>query len=33
LIVTTPVGPLRLEAATQNFTSNWRFNLGVGWKF
>jgi len=27
------VGPLRLEAATQNFTSNWRFNLGVGWKF
>jgi outer membrane protein insertion porin family len=33
LIVSTPVGPLRLEAATQNFTSNWRFNLGVGWKF
>ncbi|MFM8674517.1 MAG: BamA/TamA family outer membrane protein [Vulcanococcus sp.] len=33
LIVTTPVGPLRLEAATQNFTSTWRFNLGVGWKF
>ena len=33
LIVTTPVGPLRLEAATQNFTNNWRFNLGVGWKF
>lgn len=33
LIVTTPVGPLRLEVASQNFTSNWRFNLGVGWKF
>jgi outer membrane protein insertion porin family len=33
LIVTTPVGPLRLEAATQDFTSDWRFNLGVGWKF
>ncbi|MCP9891267.1 BamA/TamA family outer membrane protein [Cyanobium sp. Aljojuca 7D2] len=33
LIVTTPVGPLRLEAATQEFTSDWRFNLGVGWKF
>ena len=33
LIVTTPVGPLRLEAASQDFTGNWRFNLGVGWKF
>ncbi len=33
LIVTTPVGPLRLEVATENFTDNWRFNLGVGWKF
>ena len=33
LIVTTPVGPLRLEAATQDFSSDWRFNLGVGWKF
>jgi outer membrane protein insertion porin family len=33
LIVTTPVGPLRLEVATQDFTSDFRFNLGVGWKF
>jgi len=33
LIVSTPVGPLRLEVATQDFTSEWRFNLGVGWKF
>jgi outer membrane protein insertion porin family len=33
VIVTTPVGPLRLEVATENFTSEWRFNLGVGWKF
>jgi outer membrane protein insertion porin family len=33
LIVNTPVGPLRLEVATQDFTSNYRFNLGVGWKF
>ncbi len=33
LIVTTPVGPLRLEVASQDFTSKWRFNLGVGWKF
>jgi outer membrane protein insertion porin family len=33
VIVTTPVGPLRLEVATQDFTSDFRFNLGVGWKF
>ena len=33
IILATPVGPLRLEVASQDFTSNWRFNLGVGWKF
>jgi outer membrane protein insertion porin family len=33
LILTTPVGPLRLEVASQDLTGNWRFNLGVGWKF
>jgi outer membrane protein insertion porin family len=33
LIVTTPVGPLRLEVASQDFSGDWRFNLGVGWKF
>jgi outer membrane protein insertion porin family len=33
LIVTTPVGPLRLEIASQGATGQWRFNLGVGWKF
>jgi len=33
VIVNTPVGPLRLEIATQDFTSSTRFNLGVGWKF
>ncbi|MBV2350207.1 BamA/TamA family outer membrane protein [Synechococcus sp. HK05] len=33
LIVTTPVGPLRLEVASRDFTGQWRFNLGVGWKF
>ncbi len=33
LIITTPVGPLRLEAASQGFDGEWRFNLGVGWKF
>ena len=33
VIVTTPVGPIRLEVASKDFTSDWRFNLGVGWKF
>ncbi len=33
VIVTTPVGPLRLEAASQGLSGKWRFNLGVGWKF
>ena len=33
LIVNTPVGPLRLEAANQGFDGEMRFNLGVGWKF
>ena len=33
VIVDTPVGPLRLEVATQDFTSDYRFNLGVGYKF
>ena len=33
LIFNTPVGPLRLEAASQGFEGEWRYNLGVGWKF
>ena len=33
LIINTPVGPLRLETASQGFDGEWRFNLGVGWKF
>ena len=33
VIVATPVGPLRLEVASRDFTEDWRFNLGVGWKF
>ena len=33
VIVTTPVGPLRLEVASEDFSGDWRFNLGVGWKF
>ncbi len=32
-IINTPVGPIRLEAATQDFSGNWRYNIGVGWKF
>jgi outer membrane protein insertion porin family len=33
VIIGTPVGPLRLEVASKDFTDDWRFNLGVGWKF
>ena len=33
VIVSTPVGPLRLEVASQDLSGDWRFNLGVGWKF
>jgi outer membrane protein insertion porin family len=33
VIVTTPVGPLRLEVASQDLSGNWRFNVGVGFKF
>ena len=33
VIVGTPVGPLRLEVASKDFAEDWRFNLGVGWKF
>ena len=33
VIVSTPVGPLRVEVASKDFSSDWRFNLGVGWKF
>ncbi len=33
VIVNTPVGPLRVEAASKGLEGDWRFNLGVGWKF
>jgi len=33
IVINTPVGPIRIEAASQDFTSNWRYNIGVGWKF
>ena len=32
-IINTPVGPIRIEAASQDFSGNWRYNIGVGWKF
>ena len=32
-IINTPVGPIRIEAARQNFSDDWRYNIGIGWKF
>ncbi len=32
-IINTPVGPIRIEAASQDFSDNWRYNIGIGWKF
>ena len=31
--IKTPVGPLRLDAASQDLSGNMRYTLGVGWKF
>ena len=31
--IKTPVGPLRIDAATQDLSGNMRYTLGVGWKF
>jgi outer membrane protein insertion porin family len=31
LVINTPVGPIRLEAASNK--DDWRYNIGVGWKF
>ncbi|MEB3175971.1 MAG: BamA/TamA family outer membrane protein [Synechococcus sp.] len=33
VILTTPVGPLRLEVASRDWTGEYRFNVGVGFKF
>ncbi len=33
IVINTPVGPIRIEAASQDFSGNWRYNIGVGWKF
>ena len=31
--VKTPVGPLRMDVASKDFDRDWRYTLGVGWKF
>ncbi len=31
--IKTPIGPLRLDVASKNLSEDWRYTLGVGWKF
>ncbi len=31
--VKTPLGPLRLDVASKELSGDWRYSLGVGWKF
>jgi len=31
--VNTPIGPLRLDVASKDLSGDWRYTLGVGWKF
>ena len=31
--IKTPLGPLRLDIASQDLSGNTRYSLGVGWKF
>ena len=31
--IKTPIGPLRLDIASKDFSDDWRYTLGVGWKF
>jgi len=31
--VKTPIGPLRLDVANKDLSGDWRYTLGVGWKF
>ncbi len=33
LVINTPVGPIRIEAASKDFSDDWRYNIGIGWKF
>ena len=28
-----PIGPLRLDVASKDLSGDWRYTLGVGWKF
>ena len=32
-VINTPVGPIRIEAASKDFSGDWRYNIGIGWKF
>ena len=31
--IKTPIGPLRLDVASKDLSGDWRYHLGVGWKF
>jgi outer membrane protein insertion porin family len=31
--IKTPIGPLRLDVASKELSGDWRYTLGVGWKF
>ena len=31
--VKTPIGPLRIDVASKELSGDWRYTLGVGWKF
>ena len=31
--IKTPIGPLRLDVASKDFSGDYRYTLGVGWKF
>ena len=31
--VKTPIGPLRMDIASKDLSGDWRYTLGVGWKF
>ena len=31
--IKTPIGPLRLDVASKDLSGDWRYRLGVGWKF
>ena len=33
LVINTPVGPIRIEAASKDSSGDWRYNIGIGWKF